>query len=76
MADLPQLKLWLAEAEFALHRLHRDGERVRLEHDRRKMEFERSGSGKLETYIASLKQQIAVAEGQKPTKRGMRVYFG
>ena len=64
MADLSQLRTWLTEAETARHKLVTGSLRQRVNYTgQADVTFAQTDIGRLDAYIASLKSQIAAAEG-------------
>lgn len=71
MADLVTLQTWLAQAETARHKLITGSLRqtVRYNGDR-EVTFAKTEIPALDSYIASLKSQIAGLEGSPSTRTG------
>jgi len=67
MSDLPTLKLRLAEAELALHKLVMGEKVVMLSYaaeGNHQRQFHQTSIPQLKIYVAELKDQIARAEGR------------
>jgi hypothetical protein len=64
MADLSQLRTWLTEAETARHKLLTGSLRQRVSYNgQADVTFAQTDIARLDAYIASLKSQIASADG-------------
>ena len=62
MAELSQLRTWLSEAENARHELALGQAVSEIWRDGRRMTFNKSDMGKLDSYIDVLSRDIAKAE--------------
>lgn len=69
MTDVATLRTWLTEAETARHKLATGSLVEELRHGETRTKFTTTDMEKLEAYIASLKSQIAVAEGTAASRR-------
>ncbi len=69
MADLPTLRIRLAEAEVAYHRLNIGQLSASVSVEGKSVSYSQADREKLAAYIADLKAQIAAAEGT-PLRRG------
>lgn len=65
MATTAQLQIWLDEAEVALHALHMGNQIVQTSGEGRTVIYKPSDIGRLEAYIATLKNKIS-AYGRAP----------
>jgi len=64
MVELSQLRAWLTEAETARHKLLTGSLRQRVSYNgKNDVTYAQTDIAKLESYISSLKSQIAAAEG-------------
>lgn len=64
MPDIAQLQTWLTEAETARHKLLTGSLRQRVSYNgQADVTFATTDIARLDAYIASLKSQIAVADG-------------
>lgn len=69
MADLATLQSRLSEAEAALHRLMTGAQVVQVGYADQQATYGRAQAPALQAYIASLKSQIAAAEGSAAGRR-------
>jgi len=70
MADLATKKLWLAEAEIALHKLSTGQQVVSVQYDEQsRTEWRASSMTQLSAYITRLRAEIATEEGTDTGKR-------
>lgn len=69
MADLAVLQSRLDQAELALHRLMTGSQSEHVEHADMRVAYTRADVSKLQSYIASLKSQIALAGVDVPGLR-------
>lgn len=71
MTDCLTKKLWLAEAELALHRLLTGTAEQTVQFGPSKsVTYTQANINQLKVYINDLRNEIAVCEGQEPAKRG------
>lgn len=76
MADLATLQGWLSEAETARHKLLTGSLRQRVSYNGQDVTFAQTEIDKLDSYIASLRAQIAAASGdQRQTLRPIHFTF-
>lgn len=77
MTDLVTLKLWLAEAEVAQHKLATGNKPQTVKYNGdREVTFNTASLDRLAAYIASLKSQIAALEGNPfGVRRPLRLGF-
>ena len=76
MASIEELQARLAEAEAALHRLLIGALEASVGSGDTQATFSRTTVPELRNYIADLKSQIAVAQGQNRSgSRRLEVYF-
>lgn len=78
MTDCATKRLWLAEAEVALHRLLTGGAEQTLTFGSGKsVTYTAASIDKLKAYIADLQVQVDECDGKTPCKRGpVRFVFG
>lgn len=69
MTELSTLQTWLAQAEAARHQLLTGSLVEQLQHGDQNTRFTRTDIEKLDTYIASLKSQIAGLDGTAIQRR-------
>lgn len=71
MTDCATKKLWLAEAEHALHRLLTGtAEQTVTFGSGKSVTYTAASIDKLKAYVNDLKNQVAECDGQAPCKRG------
>jgi hypothetical protein len=71
MTDLPTKKLWLAEAELALHRLETGTAEVTVAFGSGKsVTYSQAHARDLRAYVDRLKAEIAQMEGTSTPRRG------
>lgn len=71
MTDCLTKKLWLAEAELALHRLLTGTAEQTVQFGPSKsVTYTQANINQLKVYINDLRNEIAVCEGQEPARRG------
>lgn len=71
MSDLPTKKLWLAEAELALHKLQTGTAEVTVAFGSGKsVQYSIANRRELQAYIEQLKTEIATLEGTTAARRG------
>lgn len=69
--DCAQKKVWLAEAQLALHRLLTGtAEQTVTFGSGKSVTYTAASIDKLKVYIADLENQVAVCDGNPPAKRG------
>jgi len=71
VTDCLTKKLWLAEAELALHRLLTGTAEQTVQFGPSKsVTYTQANINQLKVYINDLRNEIAVCEGQEPARRG------
>lgn len=71
MIDCATKKLWLAQAELALHNLLIGSAEESVQFGPSKsVTYTRADINQLKAYIADLKNQVAECEGLQPARRG------
>lgn len=75
MADLVTLVSRLSEAEAALHRLMTGSQEEQLEHGDMRVAYTRADVSTLQSYIASLRVQVAAAGGTPGGVRRRAIVF-
>lgn len=71
MSDCATKKLWLAEAELALHRLLTGTAEQTVQFGSGKsVTYTAANINQLKAYIADLKNQVAECDGQAQSRRG------
>lgn len=69
--DCAQKKVWLAQAELALHNLLTGAAEEQVQFGPSKsVTYTRADINQLKAYIADLKNQVAECEGQPQSRRG------
>lgn len=63
MTDTTTLRTWLSQAETARHKLVTGSKVERLQHGDKYTQFTPANLAALDSYIASLKSQLAAADG-------------
>ncbi|HZF19491.1 MAG TPA: gpW family head-tail joining protein [Burkholderiales bacterium] len=69
MADLTTLQIWLADAEAALQALQIGAQEMQIDHGDMRVAYTKADTARLQSYIDSLRAQIAAAGG---TVSGLR----
>lgn len=76
MTDCATKRLWLAEAELALHQLSTGQREVKLTYGQSKgVEYNQANMSDLRAYITTLREEVAECDGLAPIRRGP-VRFG
>lgn len=78
MTDCATKKLWLAEAELALHKLLTGQAEVTVTFGSGKsVTYTQANIAQLKDYIADLQAQVDACDGKEPARRGpIRFVFG
>lgn len=71
MTDCATKRLWLAEAEYALHQLMTGAKEVEVQFGAGKsVKYTDANRRDLQAYIADLQNQVDECDGKTPCKRG------
>ena len=71
MADCATIRVWLAEAELALHRLQIGQQEVEVDFGPSKgIKYSQTNIEDLRRYVADLRRQVAECDGAPHARRG------